>query len=124
MSKPRVVKDYEKVDPAIIHEIKRHYPYGFDKHLISFKNPKGKFVSALPYETEDRYYLIRMTREEAIAIIKADDDFDASGKLKVEPVEEEADPVEAVEELDAEELDTEDMPAEEIIDETVDPEDD
>jgi hypothetical protein len=81
-NKPRVVKDYEKVDEAIIEQIKLNYPYGFDKHLIQFKNAKGQLISALPFEAEDRYYLIRMTRAEAQEIIDDDDDYNDDGILK------------------------------------------
>ena len=52
-TKPRIVKDYEKLDPDIQEQIKLMYPYGFAKHLIQYKNAEGKFVSALPFETDD-----------------------------------------------------------------------
>lgn len=81
MSKPRVVKDFDKVDEEVIGQIKLEYPYGFDKKLITFKNKEGKFVSALPFETEDRYYLIRMTRNQAQEIIEEDEDYDDDGNL-------------------------------------------
>ncbi len=81
-NKPRVVKDYEKLDGDIQEQIKFMYPYGFAKHLIQYKNAEGKFVSALPFETEDRYFLVRMTLIEARQIIEDDDDYDASGELK------------------------------------------
>ena len=73
MSKPRVVKDYEKLDIEVQEQIKLQYPYGFDKYLVTFKNAEGKLVSALPFETEDRYYLIRMTQQKAQDIIREDD---------------------------------------------------
>lgn len=82
MNKPRVVKDYDKVDDSVLEQIKLKYPYGFEKALISFKNQKGEFVSALPFETDDRYYLIRMTRKEAQQIIEDDDDYGDDGILK------------------------------------------
>lgn len=87
-TKPRVVKDYEKLDEDIQEQIKLMYPFGFAKHLIQYKNTEGKFVSALPFETDDRYYLVRMTLIEARQIIEEDDDYDASGELK-ESVKEE-----------------------------------
>jgi len=87
-TKPRVVKDYEKLDEDIQEQIKLMYPYGFAKHLIQYKNAEGKFVSALPFETDDRYYLVRMTLIEARQIIEDDDDYDESGELK-ESVKEE-----------------------------------
>lgn len=80
-TKPRVVKDYDKLDVGIQEQIKLNYPHGFDKHLITFKNIKGAFVSALPFETEEKNYLVRMTREEAIAIIAGDDDYNDNGRL-------------------------------------------
>jgi hypothetical protein len=88
VNKPRVVKDYEKLDSDIQEQIKLTYPYGFAKHLIQYKNAEGKFVSALPFETDDRYYLVRMTLIEARQIIEDDDDYDESGELK-ESVKEE-----------------------------------
>ncbi len=80
--KPRVVKDYEKLDAAILEKIKLEYPRGFERHLIKFKNREGKLVSALPFEAEDKYYLVRMTVAEAQEIIEEDDDFDDDGNLK------------------------------------------
>ncbi|MGK0365248.1 MAG: hypothetical protein ACI85O_002314 [Saprospiraceae bacterium] len=81
MLKPRVVKDYEKLDEIVQQQIKLTYPHGFHKHLVKFKNAKGDTVSALPFETDERYYLVRMTVEEARIIIKEDDDFDDKGNL-------------------------------------------
>jgi hypothetical protein len=87
MSKPRIVKDYVKLDFDIQNQLKLNYPYGFDKHLITFVNVQGKIVSALPYETDDRYYLIRMTKDEAQEIIEEDNDYDNDGNLKEESKE-------------------------------------
>lgn len=64
-SKPRVIKDFDKLDESIQDRIIQHYPDGFEKHLVKFVNAEGKNVSALPFETEDRYYLVRMTLKEA-----------------------------------------------------------
>lgn len=88
MSKPRVVKDYEKLDLEVQEQIKLTYPYGFEKHLVTFKNKEGKFVSALPFETEDRYFLIRMSVQKAQDIIEEDDDYDDDGNLKEDIKEE------------------------------------
>jgi len=82
MSKPKVVKDYEKLDEVVQQQIKLIYPRGFHKHLVKFKNAKGDTVSALPFETDERYYLVRMTVEEARIIIREDDDYDDEGNLK------------------------------------------
>ena len=87
-SKPRVVKDYEKLDEPIQEMIKLNYPFGFEDHLVSFTNKEGRRVSALPFETEEKYYLVRMTIEEAQQIIEEDDDYDDDGNLTDEAREE------------------------------------
>ncbi len=80
--KPRVIKDYDKLDPQTQEKIKLEYPSGYSENLIYFNNKDGKLVSALPFETEDKYYLVRMTVYEAERIIEEDDDYDSTGSLK------------------------------------------
>ncbi|HNW52175.1 MAG TPA: hypothetical protein PKH79_13910 [Prolixibacteraceae bacterium] len=80
--KPRVIKDYDKLPLEIQEQIKLEYPYGFSDNLIRFTNKDGLIVSALPFETEDKYYMVRMTVGEAIKIVEDDDDFDDDGILK------------------------------------------
>ena len=87
MNKPRLVKDFDKLSEEILIQIKLEYPLGFEDKLILFKNKEGKFVSALPFETEEYYYLIRMTIDEAQQIIEEDDDYDEDGFLKDEAKE-------------------------------------
>lgn len=81
-SKPRVIKDYDKLPIDLQEQIKLEYPYGFSDSLITFTNKDGLIVSALPFETEDRYYMVRMTVNEAIKIVEDDEDFDSDGTLK------------------------------------------
>ena len=81
-NKPRVVKDYEKLDAAIREQIKLAFPYGFSSDLVSYTNQEGKIVTALPFETDEKHYLVRMTAQEARIIIEEDDDFDDDGILK------------------------------------------
>jgi hypothetical protein len=115
MNKPRVIKDYEKLDEAVLQQIKLHYPEGFSKSLIRFTGVDGRLHSALPFEAEDKYYLIRMTKQEALVIIDDDDDYDDDGNLLDEAREtyqdkldeDEDDDLEAAE-IDLEELELED----------------
>jgi len=86
--KPRVIKDFEKLMPEIQEQIKLAYPEGFHKHLIHFYNKEKKKVSALPFETEDTYYMVRMTILEAREIIEEDSDYDNEGSLKQDVREE------------------------------------
>lgn len=84
MSKPRIIKDFDKLDVEVQEQIKLNFPRGFSKHLVKFKNAQGDTVSALPFEGEDKYYLVRMSVEKAKAIIAADDDYDDDGQLREE----------------------------------------
>lgn len=88
MSKPRVVKDYEKLSPEVVEQIKLVYPRGFRKHLVSFVNKDGVLKQGLPFETDEYYYLIRMTEEKARNIIRQDDDYNDAGILKASAKEE------------------------------------
>ncbi|GAB4400493.1 MAG: hypothetical protein OHK0053_22180 [Microscillaceae bacterium] len=81
--KKRIVKDYDQLPDDVLMKLKMQYPNGFSEHLIKFTNAQGKKVSALPFETDTIYYLIRMTAEEAIQIIEDDEDYDEFGNLSV-----------------------------------------
>ena len=59
-----------------------------EDNLIQFTNAEGKYVSALPFETEDKYYLVRMTVDQAQEIIEEDDDYNDDGNLTDEAREE------------------------------------
>ncbi|MBU6341040.1 MAG: hypothetical protein KGS48_06055 [Bacteroidetes bacterium] len=82
MAKKRVVKDYDSLPEDIIRLIKMKYPTGYADHLVSYTDKEGKKVSALPFETDDTYYLIRMTILDAKRIVKEDEDFDEDGVLR------------------------------------------
>ena len=81
-NKPRIIKDFEKLDVSLQEQIKLLYPKGFSENLITFNNREGKLVSALPFETDDHYYLIKMTAYEAQQIVDDDTDYDDDGILK------------------------------------------
>jgi len=81
-SKPRVIKDYNKLDKNLQQQIKLIYADGFAENLIHFFDKKGIKITVLPFETDDKYYMLRMTENEAIQIVDDDDDFDDDGFLK------------------------------------------
>lgn len=60
MSKPKVIKDFTKLDEDMQEQILEQYPNGYEESLILFTDRDGKYAQALPYETEDKYYLLRM----------------------------------------------------------------
>ncbi len=81
-NKLRVITDFEKLPIEIQERIKLSYPEGFSRFLIEFKNKNNETVSALPFETEDKYYMVRMSVRKAIQIITDDEDYDDAGFLK------------------------------------------
>lgn len=72
-NKPRVIKDYDKISDEMKEQVKALYPDGFNAYLISFTNKDGMLCSGLPFETEDRMYLLRINNEDTGKI--DDDDF-------------------------------------------------
>lgn len=82
MSKPRIVKDYDKLSDQVKEQIKLVYPAGFEQHLISYTNKDGERKLALPFETDEVYYLVRMSIQKAQDIVTFDDDYDEDGYLK------------------------------------------
>lgn len=96
MSKLKVIKEFDKLEEAIQQAVFQKYPYGFDRHIITFKNHKNQLISALPFETDEKYYMIKMTRAEANEIVQAwdedEDNDDLDNSLdEIEEIEGEAD---------------------------------
>lgn len=80
--KPRVIKDFDRLSQSVLEKIKLMYPYGFSDELITFPGKDGKDISALPFETEEKFYMIKMSVSEADRIIQDDDDYDDDGILR------------------------------------------
>ena len=86
--KLRVIQDYDKLNTDIQEQIKLVYPEGYADHLITFTNAKREKVSALPFETFEKIYMVRMTAAKAEKLVDEDDDFDDDGNLKTSVREE------------------------------------
>ena len=82
--KPKVIKSYSKIDKQLQQQIKLVYADGFAENLIHFFDKTGLKITVLPFETEDKYYMIRMTEGEAVALVEDDDDYGDDGFLKDE----------------------------------------
>lgn len=91
MAKKRVVKDYHALPEDIVRLVKMTYPSGYADSLLTYTDKEGKKVSALPFETDEAYYLIRMTILEAKRLVKEDVDYDDEGQLREDFAEVEVD---------------------------------
>lgn len=60
--------------PDLLRLVKLTYPDGFEDNLITFSSPKGELELALPLETDEVSYLIKMPKDVAIE----EDDNDSS----------------------------------------------
>ncbi len=81
-NKTRIIKDYDKLSEDIKEQIKLVYPEGYSQYLIEFKNAQGELVSALPFETFDIKYMVRMSVRQANSLVDNDPDYDDEGNLK------------------------------------------
>ena len=104
LTKKRVVKDYDALTEDIIRLVKLKYPSGYAESLVTYTDKEGKKVSALPFESDDAYYLIRMTILEAKRLVKEDEDYDDEGHLRAEIAD-----VEVGDEFDGEGEDDDEM---------------
>lgn len=98
-AKPRLITSFEKLASSLQEQIKLENPEGFSENLIKFTNKDGDIVSALRFETEDKIYLVKMSKIIAEQLIEDDDDYDDDGNLTDEAREEYEDKYED-EELD------------------------
>ena len=56
----RVIKDFRNLPEEIREAIREKYPSGYFNDLITFADKDKHIISALPYETEEISYLIKM----------------------------------------------------------------
>jgi len=63
-AKRRVIVDYKNVSREILDLFTDRYPYGYDEgDIIKFQNAKGQTLRAVPFETKDTKYLVKVSVE-------------------------------------------------------------
>ncbi len=97
--KPRVIKNYEKLDEKLREEIEAAFPNGFTQEIKTFDIGGGRFMNALPYETDDFCYLIKFPVKEDLDDDEPQDDLGVEDDMNLEggedvDEEEESDEVE------------------------------
>ena len=58
--KKKAIKELNQLPKEIQLQIEEHYPDGWGDNLISFVNAKQETIKALPFETEDTSYLVKV----------------------------------------------------------------
>jgi hypothetical protein len=60
----RIIVDYKKVTPEILNLLVDKFPDGYGiRDIITFTNPKRKYVEAIEVSTEDTMYLVKISDE-------------------------------------------------------------
>jgi len=62
VAKQKIIKKFETLAPELLKLVQETYPDGYDEKLISFLSPKGELEFALPLETEEISYLIKIPK--------------------------------------------------------------
>lgn len=60
MEKKKIVVSYKNLDPEIRKELDRQYPGGYQEDIIKIDKGDGAHFFALPLETEDTKYLVKI----------------------------------------------------------------
>ncbi len=59
-NKKRSVVSFANLSPELQEEIKKFYPYGFTEAMMRIDKPNGEFFYAVPFETEEVMYLVKI----------------------------------------------------------------
>ena len=93
MAKRRVIQDYTKIDTMIRSMVDQLMANEMEFKPVSFNDAKGNKVIAVPIETEDAVYMVKIPMNwNNSGASKAgsdddDDDFDTSDKIDLETID-------------------------------------
>lgn len=73
MEKKRIIKDYNQMPPEILVQLKNRYPNGYQEYVLRFNNAKGELISALPFETDEIFYLVKINTSGGYHIVDEED---------------------------------------------------
>lgn len=60
INKKRLVVSYQNLTAELQEEVKKLYPYGYTDHMIRIDKPSGDFFYAVPFETDEISYLVKI----------------------------------------------------------------
>ncbi len=59
-TKRRSVVSFTNLSPELQEAVKAFYPYGFTEAMMRIDKPNGEFFYAVPFETEEVSYLVKI----------------------------------------------------------------
>jgi len=91
-TKPRVIKNFEKLDEKMRELLVEKFPAGFQNEIETLDIGGGKFMSALRLETDEFIYLIKFPVKEDVELetdgLGGDDEMDLTGGIDADDEEE------------------------------------
>ncbi len=96
VTKRRLVTSFQNLTPEIQSQVTEKYPLGFSDAMMRIDKPNGDFFYAVPYETEEIAYLVKID-------VKIDD----SEKMEKDLFSDEIDEAEQMEKGDEVDLEAE-----------------
>lgn len=60
MPKKHIVTSFNKLSPELQDAVKEKYPLGFTDFMIRVDKPSGDFFYAVPYDTDEVAYLVKI----------------------------------------------------------------
>lgn len=61
IAKRRAIRDFDKLNRAFQKQVLKSFPDGFSPDYITYLNIQGKTTPVIPFETEDTFYLFRLS---------------------------------------------------------------
>ena len=59
--KRRSVVSFANLPEELQEEVKKLYPYGYNEAMMRIEKPNGEFFYAVPFETDEVSYLVKVT---------------------------------------------------------------
>ncbi len=89
MAKKKMIVDYKNVPEEVLQLLAEKYPHGYQRAIIKFKNAKGETVSAVPIETEEISYLVKVSIQlrnmvDNVDLDDFEDEFESDDDLEIE----------------------------------------
>lgn len=83
-TKKHIVTSLHNLTPELQEKVRALYPLGFTDAMMRIDKPNGDFFYAVPYETADTYYLVKIdVKIDDTADDGADDDYyDGDDEIK------------------------------------------
>lgn len=85
-NKKRAIVDYKNITQDLMQLLSETYPDGFDGETIYFTNAKGERVEAVPIETEDTKYLVKISAQLVTKFENYQEDEDADDDAESDDV--------------------------------------